>query len=140
MNGEISCGLLFKQISDIMSKNANNFLRLKRLTIAQLQLLFLLNDNHGGECPFKDLEKDFRTAQSSTAELIGRLEQKGFVEVLGSAADKRIKIAKITDMGRAACEDAREDAAQAEERLTRVLSKAEAALLKEYLGKILKSL
>lgn len=47
----------------------------------------------------KELERYFGVAQSTIAGVVSRLEQKGFVEAFGDAADKRIKVVHITPAG-----------------------------------------
>lgn len=47
----------------------------------------------------KYLEKELDLAQSVTAGIIVRLEQKKYVESFGDSTDKRIKIVRITTLG-----------------------------------------
>ena len=93
------CGLLLKQIHDEMSKNANNALRSQNITLAQLEVLDLLDQAPEGRYSLKELEQILHVAQSTAAGIISRLEQKGFVEGLGDAEDRRIKRVQITPAG-----------------------------------------
>ena len=73
----------------------------------------------------KELERRFCTAQSTVAGIISRLEQKGFVEAFGDAADKRVKLVHITPAGEACCKEAAGYMEQAEQTLLRGFSEEE---------------
>lgn len=92
-------GLLFKQIHDRLEKQSNNALRAKGLTMMQVSMLMALQKAPEQRSIMKELERYFGVAQSTIAGVVSRLEQKGFVEAFGDAADKRIKVVHITPAG-----------------------------------------
>ena len=85
------CFYMIKQLHDNIEKNANNALKKYDLTMMQLGALMRLNKDGGGECTLKEFEKLLHLAQSTTAGIVKRLEQKKFVECFGDPFDKRIK-------------------------------------------------
>lgn len=101
-----TCGLFLQQIHNTLEKNANNQLRKKGLTFSQMNVLMTLVDSPEKRLSFKELEKRLTLAQSTTAGLISRLEQKELVSVTGDKDDKRIKYAEITELGITYCKDA----------------------------------
>ncbi|MBO5998623.1 MAG: MarR family transcriptional regulator [Lachnospiraceae bacterium] len=93
------CGALLKQIHDMTEKHANNSLRGIGLTLSQMHVLLALHNEPGQTLSMKELEKHLLVAQSTTFGLISRLEQKGFVEIVPDAADRRVKLVKLTASG-----------------------------------------
>ena len=83
----------------------------------QIAVLVELQKSESKQCSMKELERKFCVAQSTVAGLVSRLEQKGFVEALGDASDKRIKLAHITAAGEECCREAAGYMAEAEQRL-----------------------
>lgn len=73
----------------------------------------------------KELERKFCVAQSTAAGIVSRLEQKGFVESFGDAADKRVKLVHITPAGEACCREAAGYMEQAEQTLLQGFSEEE---------------
>ena len=96
-------GPVFKQIHDALEKNANNLLRADDLTMAQVHLLFLLEESPDGCYSLKELERRLRVAQSTMVGVVKRSAQKGFVECYGDPHDKRVKHVRITPEGRRIC-------------------------------------
>ena len=74
---------------------------------------------------FKELEKCLSLAQSTTAGLIFRLEQKKLVSVSGDTDDKRIKYVEITPVGEKFCKEAKREIDDTEKKLLENLSAAE---------------
>ncbi len=133
-------GPVFKQVHDALEKNANNLLRADGLTMAQMHLLFLLEDCPDGCYSLKELEKRLRLAQSTMAGIVKRSERKGFVACYGDPHDKRIKHVRITPEGRDICAAARQHMDHSEERFLAGISPAEQALLLELLHRVLQNL
>lgn len=133
---EPSIGLLVKQIHDALEKRSNNELRGHDLTLSQLTVLLMLSDQPDGTASLKALEKSLRVAQSTTAGIVARLEQKGFVVSLGDAADRRVKRVRITEKGRRCNQDARENMANTEETLLAGLRDAERETLLDLLERV----
>lgn len=136
MHQEIMCGMLLKQINDELEKRGNNTLRSKELTTAQVGALFVLNSKQDGAMPLKELEHSLHVAQSTAAGIISRLEQKGLVESYGDPSDRRIKMVRISEKGRSACEDAYGDMQKEEQRLLSELTEAEQMIFISLLRKV----
>ena len=133
-------GPVFKQIHDALEKNANNLLRADDLTMAQVHLLFLLEESPDGCYSLKELERRLRVAQSTMVGVVKRSAQKGFVECYGDPHDKRVKHVRITPEGRRICAAAHNLMGESEERFLKGISPAERALFLELLYKVLRNL
>ena len=118
-------GLLIKQMHDCLEKQANNMLRPRDLTMMQVAVLMYLQESAEKKLPMKEIERHFQVAQSTAAGVISRLEQKGLVEALGDADDRRVKLARITATGEACCAEAEGYMREAEETLMRGFSPEE---------------
>lgn len=92
-------GPLIKQVGDELFKNANNFMRSEDLTVVQFAALLELDHSPEKQLPLKTLEQRLHVAQSTTAGIVSRLEQKGLAEGLSDDSDKRIKVVHITPAG-----------------------------------------
>lgn len=134
------CGPLIKQINDELRKNANNALRSLDMTLAQLEALDQLDHASEGQYSLKELERILHVAQSTTAGIISRLEQKGFVEGFGDTEDRRVKMVRITPAGVACVRTALHDRNDAEERLLSSLTEAERDIFYMLLKKVRDSL
>lgn len=133
---EEAYGVLIHQIHNIIEKNVNNQLRKKGLTLSQMNVLIALVSVSEKKLSFKELEKRLTLAQSTTAGLISRLEQKGLVSVLGDRDDKRIKYVEITAPGIKYCEDAKLEMNDTEEKLVACLSEEERKTFLSLLKKV----
>lgn len=129
-------GLLIKQIHDRLEKHANNALREKGLTLMQVSVLSTLQAAAGQQLSMKELERHFGVAQSTVAGIVSRLERKGFVEAVGDAADKRIKLVHLTSAGAAFCGEAACRMDEAEEKLLQGFSAEDAETLNRLLTKV----
>ena len=99
MEDKLDCGRLIKQIHDEIQKKVNNALRSQDMTLAQLEALLELDQAPENQLSLKELERRLHIAQSTTAGIIMRLEQKGFVEGFGDSGDRRIKLVRLTPAG-----------------------------------------
>lgn len=99
----------------------------------QVAVLMELQEAEQKQLSMKELERKFCVAQSTVAEIISRLEQKGFVEVFGDASDKRIKLVHITPAGEACCRETVGYMAAAEQMLLRGFSEEEKAIFNQLL-------
>ena len=140
MEKPLPCGKYIKRISDELRKNANNSMRARDLTMAQLSALLELEELPEGQCTLKELEQKLHVAQSTAAGIIARLEQKGFVEGLGDDADRRIKLVRITEAGNRQLQTARQEMDQAEAQLLSGLTEAEQSIFRTLLQKVYNSL
>lgn len=130
------CGELIKRIHCAMQKNANNELREEDLTFAQVHLLFTLQREPEGQCFLKTLEKKMGVAQSTMAGLVKRSEEKGFVEYMEDPADRRVRLARITEKGLQVCRDTEDKIRRSEEHMVSLLTEEEADTLVGLLQKV----
>ena len=135
-----SCHELIRQINCALQKNANNELRAEDLTFAQVHLLFTHRRQKDGLCPLKELERLMGIAQSTTAGLVKRSAEKGFVELQDDPNDRRVKLAHITEKGLQVCDDTVEKIRRTEERMVERLSPEEADTLVTLLTKVYASI
>ena len=135
-----ACGKLIKQINDELRKNANNAMRALDMTVAQLDALLELDHAPEKQRSLKELEQSLHVAQSTAAGTVARLEQKGFVESFGDAADRRIKLVRITPVGIACASSAKADMMEAETRLLSGLTETEQGIFYTLLKKVRDSL
>lgn len=136
MKDDESCGMYIKQINSALEKNANNTLRKQDLTFAQVSALLAIRDFPGQKISLKELEKILHVAQSTTAGIINRLEQKGLVTGFGDSSDKRIKLVQMTPLGETYCQEAEQNMKKAEERLLSGLTETERSIFKSLLQKV----
>ncbi len=134
------CAILIKRIGDILQKNGNNEIKKTGLTFAQMAVLMALCEAHDKKLSLKELEKILRAAQSGTARIVMKLEDKGFVESFGDSSDKRIKYVRITPLGEQCCDDARPSMDACERNLLSSLTEEERLLFAAMLKKIIKNL
>lgn len=120
-----NCGMLIRQINNALEKRVNNQLKEKDLTFSQMSALIEILNSPAKKLTFKELEKRLSLAQSTTAGLISRLEQKKLVTVSGDSDDKRIKYVEITSLGEKFCKEARQEMEHTEKMLLGNLSTAE---------------
>lgn len=139
-NRELDCGLLLKQIHSTLEKNSNNELRNQGFTFTQVSTLLSIRDYPEEYISLKELEKILHVAQSTTAGIIARLEQKGLVYTFGDSSDKRIKLVKITPEGERCCKEAEESMDRAEELLLSSLTETESIVFKNLLIKVKNSI
>lgn len=136
MKKRVVCGTLIKRIHDKMEKKANNSLRSQDLTMAQLGALMELCNTSEKQLSLKELERRLHVAQSTAAGIVTRLEQKGFVEGLGSPDDRRIKMVRLTASGEECCVSADRNIEQAEDELLAGLTETEKSIFFSLLQKI----
>lgn len=75
--------------------------------------------------------------RNNAADVIRRLERRGFVERVQNPTDKRAKLSRITDEGRRFVDEAHGAMERAQRRLTASLSPADAATLNELLRRVM---
>lgn len=140
MSGYTASAALIKQIHDRLEKKANNSLRSQELTMMQVSTLLALHDAQAQQLSMKELERHFGVAQSTVAGIVSRLEQKGLVEALSDAEDKRVKLVHITRAGEKCCTEAAGRMDEAEEALLRGFSEEEKAVLNHLLTRAVNNL
>ncbi len=125
MSTSLPSGQLIKLLHDRLEKQANNTLRAQGLTMMQISVLMELQKTEQKQLSMKALERKFCVAQSTVVGIVSRLEQKGFVEAFGDAADKRVKLVHITPAGEGCCQEAAGYMEQAEQTLLQGFSEEE---------------
>lgn len=135
MKKESNCGLLLRQIHIALEKRCNNRLKEADLTFSQMSALIEIADTPTQKLTFKELEKRMSLAQSTTAGLISRLEQKKLVFVTGDKDDKRIKYVEISPLGEEYCNNARQEMQHTENELLKHFSMEEKELFLSLLKK-----
>ncbi len=125
MENNYECGKLIKQIHDEIEKQANSALASQNLTLMQMRVLMELESAPEKQLPLKQLETLLHVAQSTTAGIVVRLEQKGYVESFVDANDRRVKRVLITESGMECCENARSHIKNMEEQLLFRLTESE---------------
>ena len=93
------CGLLIKQISEQISKTANNALRADNLTLSQLRCLEYIHKNPKDKVPLKEIEAYFHISQPTLAGIISRLCQKELILTETSEINSRAKTVSLTPAG-----------------------------------------
>lgn len=133
-------GFCIKQIHDRMEKHANNAMRPNGLTMMQVSVLLALQHSADRQMSMKELERCFGVAQSTVAGIVSRLEQKGFVEALGDASDKRVKRVHITAAGEKCCAETACQKQEADAQLLNGFSETEKEMFRKLLEKAAKNL
>lgn len=136
MDYQNTCGALIKQIHDELEKRSNNSLRSAGLTMAQVGVLLELETAQDCQLSLKELEKRLHVAQSTAAGIVTRLEQKGFVESIGSPEDRRVKLVRLTAAGAHCCRLAEREMDATETELLSGLTETERAIFLTLLEKV----
>lgn len=129
-------GWFIKGIDNALEKEANQNLQALNLTMQQNRVLILLAHAEEQTLSLKALEEHFGAAQSTVAGLVSRLEKKGLIEAVASPADRRVKLARLTAEGARIHARSRQNAVDAEARLTANLSPEEQEIFLACLKKV----
>ncbi len=132
--------LLFKKIKDSVENNANVNLKPYGLTIGQCGVLGYLSAMENQTASLKNLEKAFEVSQATMQGTIARLEKKDFIELSVSPDDKRIKNAKLTEVGMKVWAEADKARMKNEKELFENFSDEDIAKLSELLLKLYKNI
>lgn len=119
-------GFMIKKITEILEKRANNVLQTHNLTIAQAHVLAILYHTEGHTCSLKELEKHFHVAQSTIAGTVSRLEKKELVVGFTDLDDRRVKMIRLTPMGKIRCLESKQDIRETERLMISNLTAEEA--------------
>lgn len=117
MSTKQDCMYMIKQLHDTIEKRMNQALSKYDLTMIQMRALFLLHKKKQDSCTLKEFEQILHIAQSTTAGVVKRLEQKGYVETAMDSRDRRIKNVQITPEGLELCTQAVKEAERIVEQL-----------------------
>lgn len=133
-------GLKIKQIYDLMEKHANNHLRPLNLTISQVNVLFALRVAENHELTLKQLEGHLMIQSSTSAGLVSRMKEKGYVETHGSEGDARITIVSLTAAGDEISDIVEKDILSTENKLTSLMTRKEEEQFNALLEKALNAI
>lgn len=136
MRNNYDCGKYIKQIHDELEKQANSALASQNLTLTQMRVLMELENVPEQQLTLKELESLLHVAQSTTAGLVVRLEQKGYVKSFTDANDRRVKWAAITESGLECCSNAHEHIRDMETQMLSGLTESEKDIFYNLLQKI----
>ena len=125
MKKNYECGKLIKQIHDELEKQANSALSSQNLTLTQMRVLMELENVPERQMTLKELESLLHVAQSTTAGIVARLEQKGYVESFCDVSDRRVKRVAITVSGIECCKNAQSHIMNMEAQMLSKLSESE---------------
>lgn len=103
MSTKQDCMYMIKQLHDTIEKHMNQALSKYDLTMLQMGALVMLHRKKQDSCTLKEFERVLHLAQSTTAGVVKRLEQKGYVQTLTDSRDRRIKNVQITPNGLELC-------------------------------------
>lgn len=137
---ESECGRYIKHINDLLKKRANNSLRKEGLTLMQSHVLLKLESAPDHKMTFKEIEKDLHVAQSTTAGLLGRLQEKNLIKCCNDPKDKRIRVACLTTCGESHCDNARRNIAESDMLMFNNFTKEELDTLIVLLSKVYENL
>ncbi len=127
----------FRMLYNVIQKKCQSAVKDLDITMSQGGAIAAILESPNGEMPLKELEKKLQLAQSVTAGLVSRMEQKGYIESFGSADDKRIKILRVTALGKEKCLAGQKILKQTEKEILAPLSDAEKKALFEIVEKLL---
>ena len=130
------CSPLIRQINCTVEKRINNELRASDLTHAQICLIFSLIEKEDGCCSMKKMEQHLRVAQSTTAGIVKRSEEKGLVECIPDPEDRRSKSVRICPKGMELYRETRENIRATEAWLLSGLSPEEQVQFRTLLSKV----
>ncbi|MCQ2365073.1 MAG: MarR family transcriptional regulator [Akkermansia sp.] len=107
------------------------------VTAPQCRLLMYLDSRRGAPVSQRELEHYLGVSHTTVKGLLSRLEEKGYVRTaFDNAADARVKNAYLTEKYHRSHADARAVIERFEAEITRGLSEAEQAAMKELLARI----
>lgn len=129
-----------KHINDCLKKRANNSLRKEGLTLMQSHVLLKLQDAPDQKMTFKEIEKDLHVAQSTTAGLLRRLQEKNLIDCCDDPKDKRIKVACLSQKAESHCAQVRRNIAQSNRLMMSGLTQEEIDTLADLLSKVYSNL
>ena len=129
-------GWFIKRIANALEKEANQNLKALNLTMQQYRVLIHLAHAEDHTLSLKTLEEQFGAAQSTVAGLVSRLEKKGLIEAVPDPADKRVKLARLTEAGIKLHAQGRQLLVESEARLTANLSVPEREIFLTCLKKV----
>ncbi|GHW01150.1 hypothetical protein lacNasYZ03_08370 [Lactobacillus nasalidis] len=124
-----------KMIHDEISRQMTQHMKKLNITPSQAAILRQFTLAGQDRLPLKLLERQLHISQPTVAGLIRRLEEKEMIRLVTDPADRRSKLACITDKGRAMEEDAKENMLETRTRLLSGMTETEQQILHSLLAK-----
>lgn len=134
------CGVCIKQICDALEKDIDNALCHQDLTMVQVRISLTLNGTSDYQPTLEEPERISHVAQSMTAGIVARLEQKDFLEDFRDLSDRRAKMMRLTSAGTEYCHEAEDNMRRVERILLSSLTKTEQGILDSLLREVRGSL
>lgn len=129
-------GFFIKQINEAVTKHINNRVREYGLTLSQVIVLLLIDDEKEETVSLKFVERRLCVSQPTALGLCTRLEQKGLLNAFYNEIDKRGKMLSLTEKGKDLCDKARFYIDEAEDIILAGFTEDEQMLFKGLLFKV----
>lgn len=123
---------LVKQLELAVRAQLDEVLRPMAVTTAQYTALTVLERR--ADLSTAELARNSFVTDQSAADMVGVLEARGLVARLPDARDRRRRVLRLTDEGRALLDQVRGDVDEVERRMLAPLAAAEAAALRSYVA------
>lgn len=118
-------GFLFKKITEIMKKGADEELACLGITMAQAQAMMAVSCSESGSLSMKELERFLHVAQPTIVGTVLRLEKKNLVCSEPDPHDKRVKRVRLTENGAQKMQTVKQQMKKRDETLTACLTEEE---------------
>ena len=135
MNDQVVIGSLLKKINGRIEKRANHKLKLHRLTMMQMQIIFFLWQRENKCASQKDLEEYLEVSHPTVVTILESMKNKEMVDCRFDADDKRMKMVYLTWGNNALYEEIRRDASNIENSLTRNFTDEEKSIFVQLLNR-----
>jgi DNA-binding MarR family transcriptional regulator len=127
--------LLLAQTSDVIYRSLEAELDEKDITLAQLRLLLVLSRKDRPLTPAELCRYLFRKSQTMT-NMLNRLEERGYVEIMRDQKDKRLVMVHMTDKGQQLLNTHTQWISKAADEIVSCFSEDELQQFKEYLTRL----
>ncbi len=136
--GRQPIGYLMKQITDKMKAAADADLKIKKLSLSQIRVLEYISGK-GGAATQKSIEDYLGVSHPTVVGIISRMERNGYLVCYLDKADKRNKIAELTEQATLIAQEIGSEISSQEEKLLRGLTQEEIESLHRILHIICKN-
>lgn len=101
-------------------RDFNEFMRSWELSMPQVSTMFRLH--YRGNCAVSDIAQQLDVTNAAASQMVDRLEQKGLVDRVLHAADRRVRMVQLTEQGQALLQEGLQARLNWISELTRMLS------------------
>lgn len=137
MRERITIGFLIKQINNVYEKDFNKILKSIGITSSQCEVLDYLFHSSKENITQRDIERHLNLKNPTVTGLLKRLDEKGFILSVPSAADKRCKNIFLTEKAYDIQKKMEAGRKKSDRQLTRGMTKKEIQTLEKSLEKVL---